>query len=752
MARKNKEDEDDWRPPAKTTSRKRPKTWAANQTAGLRKALLTNKKKKDEARPVVEDDDNINARYYEDFRQHVVDLREHLAGKWAGEVEELDGGGEQMEVDEEDNVEFDSDEDPSDEGKPFDPFTATSWTEVEKDAFFHAVAAHSRLRPDLIAASIKTKNMYDVCLYMRCLDDALATLKEDELELDPAPDLIATERENDEGSNESELSDEGEKPNDKPSAEEDNHHHKPRAFESDVSKKARRDATLDAAALLRRNAAPRAMEMSVPWIEFEERLGKILCSLEDDDQRRGGNVAFASAAVDYEDGGSDSRGPPGEKRKSSKKDKGKGRAQDTEDGSEREGGRSHYSSQSHPSSWSSQKRASSSKNPTTTGPSKPGYAAPAWKTSNIYLLDGHLQVLETILRDAEDARAAADLAGQSSPIQEKMRQRSRSKSRASAPPPANVGSSVLNEDETATGPVSTSTFRVVGQGSTASSSTKGRRESSAQSKGKEKVDSTGDEGGRGLEDVGVDDVDSSILFGRGERERSEASTSGSSSRPHPKSQLKSQWKSEAKGKGEVTGADRGEDGEDEEDKSEGRGDEGEDEGAREQEEEENEEERALKDPDLCPTVRRRFLNRIYMRKRRAMKSGGLEAVGKVDTMSVRLKPGRKKKNDDFGSRAKSLAETTNGEGGNVTAGKKRKRTRGDDGEGSEEGEDGNVDEDRVDKRDKKDRFWSEIEEAGIDEATLAREGLAYFNLSMLGKLLKYVPVFLFDNHILYTLD
>jgi hypothetical protein len=720
----------------------------------LRKALLTNKKKKDEARPVVEDDDNINARYYEDFRQHVVDFREHLAGKWAGEVEELeepDGGGEQMEVDEEHDVELDSDKDPSDDGKPFDPFTATSWTDVEKDAFFHAVAVYSRLRPDLIAASIKTKNMYDVCLYMRCLDDALATLKEDELELDSAPDLTTTEREyqNDEGSNESELSDEGEKPNDKPSAEEDNHLHKPRAFESDASKKARRDAKLDAAALLRRNAAPRAMEMSVPWIDFEERLGKLLCSLEDDDQRRGGNVAFASAVIDHEQRGSDSRGASSEEWKSSKKDKGKGRARDTEEESERKDGRSRSSSQPRPSTSSSQKCSSSSKDRSTPGPSNP----PAWKTSNVYLLDGHLQVLETILRDAEDVRAAADLAGQSSFIQEKMRQRSRSKSQASAPPPpANVVSPVFNEDETATGSVSTSTFRVVGQGSTASSSTKGRRESSAKSKGKEKVNYTGDESGRGLQDVDEDDVDSSILLGRGERERSEASTSGSSSRPHPKSQLKSQWKSEAKGKGEVTGADRGEDEEGEEDKSEGRGDEDEDEGAREQEEEENEEERALKDPDLCPTVRRRFLNRIYMRKRRAMKSGGLEAAEKVDTKSVRLKPGRKKKNGGFGSRAKSLAYITEGESGNATAGKKRKRTRGDDGEEGSEEDDDNVDEDRVDKRDKKDRFWGEIEEAGIDDATLAREGLAYFNLSMLGKLLKYVPVFLFDNHILYTFD
>ncbi|KAJ7170535.1 hypothetical protein C8R43DRAFT_979740 [Mycena crocata] len=48
------------------------------------------------------------------------------------------------------------------------------WTSREKDIFFHALAVHSRLRPDLIAASIKSKTILDVCAYMDALDQAIA--------------------------------------------------------------------------------------------------------------------------------------------------------------------------------------------------------------------------------------------------------------------------------------------------------------------------------------------------------------------------------------------------------------------------------------------------------------------------------------------------------------------------------------------------------------------------------------------------
>ena len=45
------------------------------------------------------------------------------------------------------------------------------WTAEEKDLFFHAVARHSPLRPDLIAAEIPTKTLVDVCGYIGLLRD-----------------------------------------------------------------------------------------------------------------------------------------------------------------------------------------------------------------------------------------------------------------------------------------------------------------------------------------------------------------------------------------------------------------------------------------------------------------------------------------------------------------------------------------------------------------------------------------------------
>ncbi|KAJ7497315.1 hypothetical protein FB451DRAFT_1210947 [Mycena latifolia] len=56
------------------------------------------------------------------------------------------------------------------------------WTSREKDYFFHALAVHSRLRPDLIAESVKSKNVLDVCAYIDALDEAAAARP---LELSP---------------------------------------------------------------------------------------------------------------------------------------------------------------------------------------------------------------------------------------------------------------------------------------------------------------------------------------------------------------------------------------------------------------------------------------------------------------------------------------------------------------------------------------------------------------------------------------
>ncbi|KAF8161103.1 hypothetical protein B0H34DRAFT_699506 [Crassisporium funariophilum] len=43
------------------------------------------------------------------------------------------------------------------------------WTSSEKDLFFHALPLYSRFRPDLIADSIKTKSIFDVCIYLEAL-------------------------------------------------------------------------------------------------------------------------------------------------------------------------------------------------------------------------------------------------------------------------------------------------------------------------------------------------------------------------------------------------------------------------------------------------------------------------------------------------------------------------------------------------------------------------------------------------------
>jgi len=45
------------------------------------------------------------------------------------------------------------------------------WKSSEKDAFFHALSVYSRLRPDLIAASIETKNEVEVLEYISLLEE-----------------------------------------------------------------------------------------------------------------------------------------------------------------------------------------------------------------------------------------------------------------------------------------------------------------------------------------------------------------------------------------------------------------------------------------------------------------------------------------------------------------------------------------------------------------------------------------------------
>ena len=60
------------------------------------------------------------------------------------------------------------------------------WTAEEKDLFFHALARHSTLRPDLIAAEIGTKTIVDVCGYIALLRNG-AQMSETQVSLHDLP-------------------------------------------------------------------------------------------------------------------------------------------------------------------------------------------------------------------------------------------------------------------------------------------------------------------------------------------------------------------------------------------------------------------------------------------------------------------------------------------------------------------------------------------------------------------------------------
>ena len=53
------------------------------------------------------------------------------------------------------------------------------WTSSEKALFFHALTVHSRLRPDLIAASIGTKSTADVAIYLSLLRQGATRVNND---------------------------------------------------------------------------------------------------------------------------------------------------------------------------------------------------------------------------------------------------------------------------------------------------------------------------------------------------------------------------------------------------------------------------------------------------------------------------------------------------------------------------------------------------------------------------------------------
>lgn len=79
------------------------------------------------------------------FNRHVVQLQKHLSGLSSSSpsTDSLIGG--------------------------------VLWTAEEKNKFFHALSVYSRLRPDLIAACIRTKNEAEVLEYLLLLEDGSRT-------------------------------------------------------------------------------------------------------------------------------------------------------------------------------------------------------------------------------------------------------------------------------------------------------------------------------------------------------------------------------------------------------------------------------------------------------------------------------------------------------------------------------------------------------------------------------------------------
>ncbi|KAI5824344.1 hypothetical protein K523DRAFT_420859 [Schizophyllum commune Tattone D] len=128
--------------------------------------------------------ENDFRQYVAQYRQHLEDIRVHLAGgRSLGDHEEVDaidhvdepevpaGTGEQ------DNVAAPAADAAPDLYFPLDVAGEPAedehtWTATERDALFHGLAIYSRLRPDLIASCIPTKTVPDVCAYLEALEEA----------------------------------------------------------------------------------------------------------------------------------------------------------------------------------------------------------------------------------------------------------------------------------------------------------------------------------------------------------------------------------------------------------------------------------------------------------------------------------------------------------------------------------------------------------------------------------------------------
>ncbi|TRM70044.1 hypothetical protein BD626DRAFT_476127 [Schizophyllum amplum] len=108
------------------------------------------------------------------YRQHLKDIRAHFAGQTldGADSEGQNEGGDETD---DDNIlepgcgmqAATVTEDSKEEAVDQDP-----WTASEKDALFHGLAVHSRLRPDLIASRIQTKTIPEVCAFLEALENA----------------------------------------------------------------------------------------------------------------------------------------------------------------------------------------------------------------------------------------------------------------------------------------------------------------------------------------------------------------------------------------------------------------------------------------------------------------------------------------------------------------------------------------------------------------------------------------------------
>ncbi|KAL1673409.1 hypothetical protein EV122DRAFT_255196 [Schizophyllum commune] len=142
--------------------------------------------------------ENDFRQYVAQYRQHLEDIRVHLAGGSSlGEHEEVDAADH---VDEPEVIAGSVEQDgacasAADEALDlFFPLDVAEehaedeeiWTASEQDAFFHGLAIYSRLRPDLIASCIPTKTVPDVCAYLEALEEAAS--------LHPLPDALDRRR------------------------------------------------------------------------------------------------------------------------------------------------------------------------------------------------------------------------------------------------------------------------------------------------------------------------------------------------------------------------------------------------------------------------------------------------------------------------------------------------------------------------------------------------------------------------------